>query len=466
MRAFTLVIFKPLRLLLLLVLTLVSVSLYAQDDEADDTAVDTEPDAPSQSGGRSGYAPVSSNARVDSNANFIFSSSTSQFRLLSYKGHQIKFMRPIGTHLFTTDQEREFVLPHIPFEEDVLGQTLTAQVRSGLVRRERYDEMKANYDKYFTIVTNLAFPKLINKSEVYDMNVNVETGDFVMTNEADILRENWVVLDVKGVEPPEEAAHITQWDNPEYIVSTDEVKFVLRGVKSGRIIYWTPDSFYRCEKPDDFSGVYFMPYVKKRTSKLAVGRNYAVVRDLLVDQYNTTTFLTRGEVIKYHGQKSFSKKMSDGKLHGKLVSVFSTKGDTVFVPISAKVSPGKAVGKNASDYDLEPAGQFSQRVKAENKVSSRVANTELADAEMAELNSDPDRREEILLKYGDKYGNLIIEGKICEGMTADMVHAAWGKADLRSVQKNGQQTQVMETFPNLNWVKFRNGRVVSFGGGY
>jgi hypothetical protein len=116
-----------------------------------------------------------------------------------------------------------------------------------------------------------------------------------------------------------------------------------------------------------------------------------------------------------------------------------------------------------SNPDLAPAnGIRKQRI---NKRPQPTQVIDLINIEQAELNHEAERSEMIMTKYGEKFGGLIIDGRIAVGMTHEMVTDAWGESDLKSVQQRGNQRYVIETFPNLFWVKYYNNKVTEFGSG-
>lgn len=412
--------------------------------------------------------------RPDSNANLMYSASTSIYRLHSYIGQQIKFMRPLGKrHSFTLDRERAYVLPHIPFEEDELGRQSKRNLETGFISQEKYQEHKQNYEDYFTIRSNLAFAKM-ERMDKLSMNASINEDGYLYTNENEILKENWIITGIRNLPSPDEAAHKSHWDDPEFLLGTEELKFELQGTKTGTKILWVPDMYYRCEKPDDYDGIYYMPYVNKSKKRFKTGAKYVALNDLMVDKPGGyTDFLKKGDVLVYGGFRQNSKKRADGKIHTMFMHAFAFKNDTVFLPLNIKVYTGQTASKDPDEasrqmyeYDLEPVSLYNQR----SKISSHNRATpsgEVINIEQAELNKEEPRASMLLQKYGERYGEMILEGKICLGMSKDMVHEAWGAPDQSTVQSRmGNQTIVMEIFPNLSWARFKNGKVVGYGGGF
>lgn len=453
-------------------------STYGSSSSEDEETEEAEPAQPSERNVRSttnrtrnGGNMRPSVLSADSNSNLRYGSTFSIYRLHSYIGHQIKFMKPCNQHRFTTDEQKVYMLPHVRFEDDQLGQQLANSLRQGFLSQAKYDQERNNYEDNFLITSSIAFPK-ISKTSPLTINSTIRESDYIYTNEADILRENWTIVSIRNLPELEGLVHKSQWDEGEYMTDTQDLMFVLRGTKTGREILWTPDEYYRCERPDDFDGVYFMPYVHKTTSRLAPGRKYVVLHDLQADlQGGEFNFLQRGDQLTYVGTRHNTKRFADGKYHSRYVTVFTHKQDSVYLPVSVKVNTKKEASKSMSDanrelldFDLEPADMFSQRSKIAAKNAPRVGD--VINAEQAELNHEEPRMGDLLQKFGEKFGSLIIDGRISNGMTEEMVHEAWGPADLRSVSKGNGSIIVMESFPNLSWVRFRNGRVFAFGGGY
>jgi len=393
-------------------------------------------------------------------SNLIFGSYTSMYRLHAYIGQTIRFMKPCNRHSFTTEESKTFVLPHLPFEKDELGIKLLEELNSGMIDREKYDEHKTNYEENFKITSNVAFPK-VAKTEMLTINSTISERDMISTNESEITKETWEIVGIQNLPPVSGNLPESAWDNAEHLIETLDMSFMLRGTKTGRSIIWKPDEFYRCEKPDDFDGVYLTKYLSNKSKYFVPGKQYELLKDLEVElAYGNKNFLNAGSTLTYKSTKLISKRAAEGRMRQIYMHQFVYGQDSVLMPLSIRLEQG--TNSELSNYDLAPA---TGRVRKSKPIKQSTTVVDLINIEQAEINREQERQDMLMAKYGNKFGGLIVEGRICEGMTPEMVTDAWGEADLKSVEQRGNQRYVMETFPNLFWVKYYNNKVVSFGGG-
>ena len=76
-----------------------------------------------------------------------------------------------------------------------------------------------------------------------------------------------------------------------------------------------------------------------------------------------------------------------------------------------------------------------------------------------------EHRNNIIKKYGQKYGSQIALRQIALGMTPEMVLEAWGKPYHKSASQNGNKTAESWAFDRNRYVNFENGKVVYISGG-
>ena len=91
---------------------------------------------------------------------------------------------------------------------------------------------------------------------------------------------------------------------------------------------------------------------------------------------------------------------------------------------------------------------------------------DLQNLNQARRNRKEPRKADLLKKYGPKFGPVVVSGKVENGMTAAMVHDAWGTPSFKQNNSGGGAIMLMETYPDFSWVRYKNNKVIAFGGGW
>lgn len=501
----------------------------------------------------------SSEQEADSTSNFQYSYNVSAFRLNNYIGQEVRFISPIEGHEFYSEDYVNVQLPHDPFEQSDAYLQFEQYLAKGHMTKAEFEEKRKEYDQSFVIETNIAFPKLLSKETVALSNLSAQ-HNLLKTDERKITGEAWRIIEVKNLpDLPEENVAPKNWDKSEYSVATTNVAFVLEGLRSGQIINWVVDGNYEVVKPDEYEGVYLVPYLKYHMQKLRRGASYTLLEDMALDR------LTGGAVyakatskITYGGLKLMPAKMFRRARHGRYMHCFKFGQDSVMAPLHVPVAtkvvqgrPGDSKGsgvmrhfqliptplakkvrlfggkpliQGAKDddrpsrrqepveetYDEEPAapqedwGEDAEPASApeeepvkpapkkgkkakvvEDEEPAVVDKTEVAyetdmdapakpfainedmvNEQKAEENQKAPKRQELMKKYGPVFGSAVVRGKLLNGMSAAMVHDAWGQPTNIENTKKGVTKVTTETFPDFSWVKYYNGKVVAFGGGW
>lgn len=485
---------------------------------------------------------------ADSTANLMFGYNISILRLHNYIGQEIMFLAPLQGHEFLSESYQTIELPHENFEESGHSVQFQQYLVKGHMTKAEYEEKKKEYNNSFLLETNIAFPLLRTKNKISLSNLSAQ-HELLKTDDRKILGECWRIVDIKNLpDPPDEEVPLSKWDKPEHQVSSMNIEFMLEGMKSGTIIYWVVDGNYACRKPNDYQGVYLLPYVRFHANKLKRGARYTLLEDVAMDRTTSgAVFVHSGTELVYGGSKlAPASKFKQGK-HPRYMHVFSYRGDSLMLPIYAPLAtrvsngrPGDRSGVGMGKYfqiipshlarqvvrtggkrlvasapvertppprEVEPdpssegdemsggeeqapvskplARSGSKATPAPEPQEAVAADEPDAEPELDELgeeafkltedlqnlnqarrNRKEPRKAELLKKYGPKFGPLVVSGKIDNGMSAAMVHDAWGTPSFKQSTSGGGAVNLMETYPDFSWVKYRNNKVIGFGGGW
>lgn len=222
---------------------------------------------------------------------------------------------------------------------------------------------------------------------------------------------------------------LEEWDNNEYS-SVTRLRFTLKNESTSEELYWItmnePVSMYNRDLQCSF--MFLVPYFEKM-QKTYKGQNVVSTIEL-----KNLADINTGEPVIIQSSEVWQ--CYD-------VTFVNLKDEKFIQPYFFLEKDGAKVKVSFQDFTKECDGVFTEKdhiyrptFMLEQDFNEIVAERKRAIEEQQRLEEERQREEELarqernkqlMQKYGQKYGSLICEGKVCLNMTKEMCIEAWGE---------------------------------------
>lgn len=351
--------------------------------------------------------------------------------------------KPIQLKDFKYKTPREIILPHPPYEKTDEGKlfvylaTTKREDQTGRIPDadlsklkgeclKQYREKEAAYEKRYITTTD------IYKSEVFGAASDLPRNDIknfaknnIYTPFDSIQNTYFIVLNIEIAENIDAKKGIFS-KLEEFDGRCDELsvlRFTLKNEKNGDELYWVIE----CRNMK-WSCMFLVPYFEKM-QKTYKGQNVVPTKKIeqLAD-INTGELVNiqSGDIwrcydvtfvntIKQQFVQPYLLLEKDGSRVMIKFQDFTEKCRSIFTEEDHLFLPTFILEKEYDEIIAE-----KQRAEEERQ---RIAEEKQRQEELARI----ERNKQIMQKYGNKYGKLICDGKVCLNMTKEMCVEAWGE---------------------------------------
>lgn len=278
--------------------------------------------------------------------------------------------------------------------------------------------------------------------DTYNANYSCPPADYppkhpencIYTPYESIQNTYFTILDIEIAESILDAkkgrfSALEEWDNNKYS-STTILRFTLKNETSGEELYWItrnePESTFIRDLHCPF--MFLVPYFEK------MQKTYKGQKVVSTIELNNLADISTGETVSI-------KPCEVWQCYD--VTFVNLKDNEFIQPYFFLEKNGSKVIVSFRDFTKECDGVFTEKdhiyrptFMLEQDFNEIVAERKRAIEDQQRLEEERQRMEElacqernkqIMQKYGQKYGSLICEGKVCLNMTKEMCIEAWGE---------------------------------------
>ena len=393
---------------------------------------------------------VSKPRAFDSLSNISYQRNPVQYRqYIGYKlyclpvSNKYSSSSPLQLKEFKYKTPREIIIPHPPYEKTDDGKLFvylattkreeqTGKIPDAEVSRlkgeslKQYRQKEAEYEKQFIISTD------IYKSDVFESASGMPRNAImnfaknnIYTPYDSIQNTYFTVLNIEIADNIEAKKGLFS-KLEEFDGRCDELsvlRFTLKNERNGEELYWVIEC-----RDLKWSCMFLVPYFEKM-QKTYKGKNVVPTK-----KYEQLADINTGEPVNINPGEVWS--CYD-------VTFVNTKKQQFIQPYCILEKNGARVMIKFQDFTEKCRGMFSEEDHLflptfilEQEYNEIVAEKQRAAEERQRIADERQRHEELALqernkqimqKYGNKYGKLICEGKVCLNMTKEMCKEAWGE---------------------------------------
>lgn len=320
---------------------------------------------------------------------------------------------------FKNQSPQEYILPHKPYEQSSVG-----IAHNNLIGypRDVYQKDKEEYEKSFIITTDIY--NATDNGTVFDKEPN-NPRHLVYNSYESIQNTYYTILNIEASTFRDGPfSKLEEWDNERG--KKPYLRFTLKNETSGEELYWIPWSVQYLSD----AMMFLVPYFEK------MQKTYKDNNVVPTKKIENLADINTGEPVNIQP--------------GEVWQCF----DVTFINLKNKkyVQPYFLLEKNGAkvmisfdDFTKKCEGIFTRSENGytnypmfmlEQNYNEIIAKRQRTAEERQRLEEERQRQEElaqqernkqILQRYGNKYGKLICEGKVCLNMTKEMCIEAWGE---------------------------------------
>lgn len=365
----------------------------------------------------------------DSLSNIAYQKDPVQYN--QYIGYKL-FSLPISSKYKCTGSDRtvrikefkylspqEYILPHVPYEQSSVGM---AHNNLTGYPRDLYQKDKEEYEKSFVIMTDIY--NATDNGTVYDIKP-INPQNLIYNSYDSIENTYYTVLDIEtSTFRDGPFSKLEEWDNERG--DKPYLRFTLKNESSGEKIYWIPQSGQYLND----AMMFLVPYFEKMQKTY---KNKNVVPTKMIEKLAD---ISTGAPVNIHpGDVWYCYDVTFINLKDKkyVQPFFLLEKDGVKVMISFDDYTKKCEGILTSaencytNYPMFMLEQDYNEIITKRQLAAEERQRIAEERQRQEELAQQEHTKQIVKKYGNKYGKLICEGKVCLNMTKEMCIESWGE---------------------------------------
>lgn len=320
---------------------------------------------------------------------------------------------------FKLQSPQEYILPHTPYEQSSVGM---AHNNMAGYPRDLFQKDKEDYDRSFVIMTDLY--NATSNGTVYDKEPNNPRHLLYNAYES-IQNSYYTILNIEtSFYRDGPFFKLEEWDNNRY--SEPFLRFTLKNEITGEEIYWIP----RSGKYINEAMMFLVPYFEKMQKTYKGKQVMPTTKIERLADINTgePVNIQPGEV--WHCYDVTFINLEDQKFV-KPYFLLEKNGEKIMISFDEFTKKCEGIFTNAEEgytnYPMFMLEQDYNEIIAKRKHSAEERQRLEEEMQRQKELARQEYNKQIIHKYGNKYGTLICDGKVCLNMTKEMCIAAWGE---------------------------------------